>query len=114
MLTYKGYCGSVDYSEDDDVFFGKVEFIQGLISYEGTDVKSLKKAFHSAVNDYIESCEEQGIEPQKPFKGSFNVRVGADLHRRAALFAREKSLNLNRLVTEALENYLGAAEKVLL
>lgn len=107
MLKYKGYYGSVDYSEEDEVFFGKVEFIRGLISYEGTDVKSLKKAFQGAVNDYLKSCKEQGVEAQKPFKGSFNVRVGTDLHRKAVILAEKKNFNLNKVVTEALEKYLA-------
>ena len=107
MLKYKGYYGSVDYSEEDEVFFGKVEFIKGLISYEGTDAKSLKKAFQESVNDYLKSCQQQGLVAQKPFKGSFNVRVGTDLHRKAAILAKRKNFNLNKVVTEALEKYLA-------
>jgi predicted HicB family RNase H-like nuclease len=41
-LKYKSYIGSVDYSEEDKVLFGKIEFIRSLINYEATDVKSLK------------------------------------------------------------------------
>lgn len=106
MLEYKGYYGSIDYCPEDKVFYGKVEFINGLISYEGTDVKSIEKNFKSAINDYLEYCKKKDIEPQKSFKGSFNVRAGSDLHRRAVLYAQEKGSNLNKVVTEALENYL--------
>ena len=106
MMTYKNYLGSVNYSDEDRVFYGKVAYIRSLISYEGTDVDSLRQAFEEAVDDYLELCREEGTEPEQPFKGSFNVRTGSALHRRAAMFAKEKGVNLNKLVTEALERYL--------
>lgn len=107
MMEYNGYLGSVNYSDDDEIFFGKVDFIQSLVSYEGFDVASLRKSFHEAVDDYLTMCKERGIEPEKPFKRSFNIRPGTDLHRRAAIAAAERGINLNKLVVEALENYLG-------
>lgn len=108
MLKYKGYQGSVLFSKEDRVFHGKVEFIRALISYEGTDVDSLEAAFCEAVDDYLELCEEQGIAPDQPFKGTFNVRTGSQLHRHAALFAKEKGINLNNVVIDALKQYLPA------
>jgi len=107
MMSYKGHIGSVHYSDDDQVFFGKLEYIKSLVNYEGTDVKSLKQSFEEAVDDYLDLCTKEGIEAEQPFKGSFNVRAGSELHRRAALFAKEKGLNLNKVVTEALEHYLS-------
>ncbi|QUY44803.1 type II toxin-antitoxin system HicB family antitoxin [Acaryochloris marina] len=106
MMEYQGYFGSVNFSDEDEVFFGKVEFIRSLISYEGTDVQSLKSAFHEAVDEYHSDCAENEIEPERPFKGSFNIRPGTQLHRRAAITAQQRGINLNTLVTEALENYL--------
>ncbi|MCG9890387.1 MAG: type II toxin-antitoxin system HicB family antitoxin [Thermosynechococcaceae cyanobacterium MS004] len=106
MMEYKGYFGSVHYSDEDELFYGKAEFIRSLISYEGHDVSSLKTSFHEAVEDYLELCQQRGTEPEKAFKGSFNVRTGSDLHRRATLSAQQQGMNLNRLVTEALEQYL--------
>ncbi len=110
MMAHNGYYGSVHYNDDDQVFHGKLEFIRSLVSYEGTDVKALRAAFEEAVEDYIQLCREECRDPETPFKGSFNVRTGPDLHRRAALFAKSKGLNLNTVVTEALETYLPAPE----
>ena len=107
MMSYKGYYGSVHYSDEDFVFHGKIEFIRSLVSYEGSDVVSLRKAFEEAVDDYLELCIEEGRKPEKPFKGSFNVRTGVDLHRKVALFAKDKGTNLNKVVTEALKKYLS-------
>lgn len=103
VMTYKGYIGSVHYSEEEEVFHGKIEAINDLIMFEGTSVKELKKAFHEAVDDYLETCKEIGREPQRPFKGSFNVRIPSDLHRKAAAKATVMGVSLNQLVQKALE-----------
>lgn len=102
-MQHAGYYGSVHYSDDDRVFYGKIENIGALISYEGRDVDSLRAAFVAAVEDYLELCREQGREPERPFKGSFSVRVGPDVHRRTALAAKERGMSLNAFVTEALK-----------
>lgn len=107
MMAYKNYLGSVKYSDEDRVFCGKVEFIRSLISYEGTDVDSLRQAFEESVDEYLAWSTREGRTPEKPFKGTSNVRAGSDLHRRAVMRAREKGINLNSLVSEALEAYLA-------
>ena len=107
MMSYKGYYGSVHYSDEDGVFHGKIEFIRSLVTYEVREVKGLRKAFEDAVDDYLELCVQEGKEPEKPFKGSFNVRTGSELHRKATLFAQAKGTNLNKVVAEALEKYLS-------
>ena len=53
-LNYKGYIGSVAFSEKDNVFFGKIEGIDGLVNFEGESVKELTEAFHEAVDDYLD------------------------------------------------------------
>jgi predicted HicB family RNase H-like nuclease len=103
MMRYKNYYGSVHYSDEDNVFYGKVEFIRALVSYEGTDVKSLRKSFEEAVDDYLQTCKEQGKEPEQPFKGSFNIRIGSTLHQRIALEATKKGVTLNKYIVYLLE-----------
>ena len=97
MMGYKDYLGSVHYNDEDEVFHGKLEFIRALVSYEGTDVNSLRAAFKEAVEDYLELCQEKGEKPETPFKGSFNIRTGSDLHRRASLYAQSRDTSLNQL-----------------
>jgi predicted HicB family RNase H-like nuclease len=65
-MEYNGYFGSVHYNDDDKVFYGKLEFIRALVSYEGTDVVSLRAAFEEAVDDYLEFCKETGKQPENP------------------------------------------------
>jgi predicted HicB family RNase H-like nuclease len=103
VMTYKGYIGSVHYSEDDEVFYGKIEAINDLIMFEGESVKELKKAFHEAVDDYLDTCKKVGRHPHKPFKGSFNVRVSPAVHRMAAVKAKMLGMSLNQFVQKAIE-----------
>lgn len=107
MMEYKGYFGSVHYSDEDEVFYGKLAFIRDLVSYEGQSVSELKQSFHEAVDDYLEMCEQSGKKPQVPFKGTFNVRTGPDLHRDIVLYAESHNKNLNTVVKEALESYIS-------
>ena len=72
-LKYKDFFGSVEYSADDDCFFGKIIGTTDLVTFEGDSVDSLKAAFAEAVEDYLILCKEVGKEPQKTYKGSFNV-----------------------------------------
>ena len=61
-LKYKDFLGSVNFSEKDGVFFGKIEGIDGLVNFEGESVSELTNAFHEAVDEYLAYCEEEGIE----------------------------------------------------
>jgi predicted HicB family RNase H-like nuclease len=109
MMSYKDYLGTVSYSADDEVFYGELAFIRDLVSYEGHDVMSLKQAFEAAVDDYLELCHSQGRQANQPFKGSFSVRTGSELHREVALYAKEHNTSLNTVVIEALKHYLAQA-----
>ena len=105
-MEYKGYIGSVEFSEVDSVFFGKVMGIRALISYEGTTAKELIDDFHGAVDDYLTLCGENGVEPEKAYKGSFNVRVSPELHRQAVTYAAAHQMTLNSFVESAMRNTL--------
>lgn len=106
MLKYKGYHGSIHFDEEDLILFGKVEFIKALISYEGESAVEIKKAFEEAIDDYILMCKKENINPEKPFKGTFNVRVGEALHEKAAIAAIDRGIKLNEFVRQAIEHEL--------
>lgn len=106
-IEYKGYVGSVEFSENDSVFFGQIMGIRGLISYEGTTAEELINDFHGAVDDYLELCRAQGVEPERAYKGSFNVRISPELHRKAAICAASRNISLNSLVEQSLEKYVA-------
>ena len=70
-VEYKGYTGSVEFSEGDGIFFGKVQGIRALISYEGVGAADLLQDFRSAVDDYLSVCAEENKVPETAFKGIF-------------------------------------------
>jgi predicted HicB family RNase H-like nuclease len=109
-MQYKGYEGSVLYSAEDKILHGKLQGIRDFVIYDGEDVATLEKNFHGAVDEYLAFCEAEGKTPNVPFKGSVNVRLTRDLHRRAALFAEEKNRKLNAVINDALQQYLAHAE----
>jgi len=108
MLEYKGYFSIVHYSPESEIFFGKLEAIVDLVTYEGETAKGVKAAFEEAVDSYLETCEQVGKRPDKPYTGTFNVRVNTELHRKAAILSRQRNISLNQLVGEALARYVGA------
>ena len=109
LIEYKDYVGSVEFSQEDELFYGKIQGIRALISYEGTNAAELIKDFHAAVDDYLELCQKEGKEPEKAYKGSFNIRVSPDLHKRIAVYAMEHDITLNSFVEQSVEKQLATA-----
>jgi predicted HicB family RNase H-like nuclease len=107
LMRYKGFFGSINASIDDNCLFGKLEFIRPLVNYEGNTPTELKQAFEEAVDDYVSDCEARKIEPEKPFKGSFNIRIGEDRHMRVATFVNNKKFkSINDFVIQAIDHEL--------
>lgn len=104
LLQYKDYYATIHFSNEDDVFYGKVIGVNDLITFEGASVKELKHAFEEAIDDYLETCKELDKTPDKIYKGSFNVRIPSELHRQAAVFAAIRNMSLNDFVRYAI-NY---------
>ncbi|MGQ3684568.1 MAG: type II toxin-antitoxin system HicB family antitoxin [Candidatus Loosdrechtia sp.] len=110
ILTYKGFIGSVHFSADDKVFHGKIEGIGDLVTFEGSTVDELIKAFYDEVDDYMKLCKEHDKEPMKSYKGSFNVRISPELHRKAVVTAKKKGITLNKFIQRAIEKELVQKE----
>ena len=108
LMSYKDFVGSVVYSAADRVFHGKIEFVVDLVTFEGSSVSELEQAFKEAVDDYVALCNEIGKMPERPFAGTFNIRVKPELHRKAALKSLEKGVSLNQFVSEALTQYVSS------
>lgn len=106
ILQYKNYYGSVHFSAEDEVFFGKIIGINDLVSFEGASVKELKRSFQEAVKDYLDTCRKLKKEPNKTYKGTFNVRITSDLHKQAAVVAAQNNISLNDFVKTAIHYVL--------
>lgn len=108
VLSHKGYFSIVKYSPESELLYGKIEAIVDLVTYEGETAKEVKTAFEEAVESYLETCKLVGKKPDKPYTGTFNVRVNAELHRKAAILSKQRSISLNQLMGEALARYVEA------
>lgn len=112
-LEHKGYYGSVEYSSRDGLLHGKVIGINDLVAYEGASVKELKEAFEGSVDDYLETCKEHGKEPNRFYRGVFNIRTSSEIHRELSIMADRKKMKLNELVNKAFDYLVKNEAKVL-
>jgi predicted HicB family RNase H-like nuclease len=104
VIIYKDFIGSVHFDSDDETFYGKIEGINDLVTFEGHEVKELKKAFQEAVEDYLSICSDLNKNPHKSFKGSFNIRINPELHRLAYQIATLEGVSLNQLIRDAISH----------
>ncbi len=106
VLTYKGFIGSAHFSDEDKVFHGKIEGIDDLVTFEARDVDGLIKAFRNEVDDYVTLCKVLKKKPEKSYKGSFNIRIPPEIHRKAVQKAKVRGISLNLFVQGAIEKEL--------
>lgn len=107
-ITYKGYLGSVNFSAEDGVFFGKVEGIDGLVNFEGASVDELTQSFHDAVDDYVEYCQAEGLPLHKSYSGQLNIRISPETHSRIAILAKQTGVTINSFIRSALDMRVAA------
>ena len=110
-LKYKDFIGSVAFSEEDNVFFGKIEGIEDLVTFEGESVSELKEAFHESVEHYLVFCKEHDKAPHKSYSGALNVRLTPDMHRQVAALSSITGDSINSLIRQGVEMLLTAARK---
>lgn len=108
-LEHNGYLGSIEASIEDKCLYGRVEFINDLVSYQGDTIEELKAAFQESVDDYLATCTANSKDPDRPFSGTFNIRIGSDLHKKVAIAAKQADSSLNDFIRQALEK---SVEKV--
>jgi predicted HicB family RNase H-like nuclease len=106
MMEYKGYIGKVEVDDEAGILHGEVINIRDVITFEGSSVDEIHKAFRESVDDYLEFCAQRGETPEKPFSGKFVVRLPTELHRKAYIQAKLADKSLNSWVTEVLQTVL--------
>lgn len=102
MMEYKGYLGRVEYDDEAGIFHGEVINLRDVITFQGETVQELRTAFQESVDDYLAFCAERGEAPERPYSGTFTIRVPPELHRDAALLAKLRNKSLNSWVAELL------------
>ena len=105
ILQYKGYHAKIVFDNETFSLRGKIEGINDLVNFESKDLNTIEQEFHDAVDDYLELCKEVGKKPEKEYKGTFNVRISPELHKKIALMASKNGDTLNKTIEKALEEY---------
>ena len=103
MMRYKGYVGEVTYDDKAKLFHGEVIGLKDIITFQGTTVKELEKAFKDSVDDYLAWCKKRGEKPERMFSGKIHVRMTPDLHAHLAIEAAHHSISLNELINNKLQ-----------
>lgn len=103
MMTYKGYSGTVRFDDESEIFHGEILGVRDVVTFQGTTVEEVKRAFEESIDDYLEFCEERGEEPDKPFSGKFLVRIDPRLHRKLYELSADEGESLNAWLSEKLE-----------
>lgn len=109
-LQYKGYFGAVELDYEDHTFYGDVVNIRDVITFEGRTVEELEASFRQAVDAYLELCDRQGVEPEKPFSGQLPLRTSPGVHLALAVLAERRGRSMNELINDALVASLRRSE----
>ncbi len=104
MFEYKGYTGVVEFDPELSLFAGHVIDLRDEIYFEGASVEELTASMQRAIDHYLSVCEARGEEPERPFSGKLNLRLGPDLHRAAAVAAAAEGESLNAWLTKLVES----------
>ena len=103
MMEYKGYHATIEYDAEDSIFVGEVFGIADSLNFHGKSVDELRQMFEQSIENYLDLCEKIGKEPDKEFKGTFNIRITPELHKKAALEAQKNNISLNQYVQNCIE-----------
>jgi predicted HicB family RNase H-like nuclease len=106
MLIYKGYMGHVEFDDETDIFHGEIINTRDVITFQGSTVAQIKKAFKESIDDYLNFCKERNEEPEKPFSGKFNLRIDPELHRQVYIAAKQDKISLNNWIAEAIKHHI--------
>ena len=83
MMKYKGYVAAVEFDDTVGLLhgWGANSGSYPIATFEATYVNGIRREFERSIDEYLATCKEGGVEPQKPFSGTRNLRLGSDLHR---------------------------------
>lgn len=102
-MTHEGYLATLEIDEDAGVIHGRVINANAMLTFEGETLAELRRAFCDTIADYRDWCKERGVEPGKPYSGTFSLRIAPELHRRVAEQAAKAGESINQFIAERLE-----------
>lgn len=101
-LAYKGYAAHVEYDPEGRILYGRVLDLRDIITFQSESVAEIEGEFHTSVDEYLAFCNEQGIEPAKPFSGKLILRIPPETHRAAMRAAVREHKSLNAWLTDVV------------
>ena len=102
-LTYKGFTAKIEFSADDNVFFGRLLGLKDIVGFHGETVEELKDSMRQSVDFYIETCEKEGKQMKKSYSGKVLFRLPDKLHAEIAEAATRRGKSINEWGKEVLE-----------
>ena len=112
LMGYKGYHARIEFDSADQIFIGYVLGINDSLNFHGESVKELTQSMHNCIDNYLDYCAQIGKEPEREFKGSFNVRIKPEQHKKVALYAASDGITIYQFVSRAIDNEIGLLERV--
>ena len=106
LMEYGGYHAKIEFDTEDQIFVGHVLGINDSVNFHGRSVDELARELENAVSNYLEYCKQAGKEPEREYKGSFNVRIKPEQHRKVALHAASEGITINQFVARAIDDEL--------
>ena len=106
MIKYNNYAGVVEYDDEGKIFIDEVIGLRDVVTFQGRSATELEKSFKQSLDLYLEMCKRDGLEPQNPYSGRFNLRLAPELHRQIAERAALEKTSLNEFVSHILEDAL--------
>ena len=104
MLKYKKYIGDcIEYDSKGKIFTGEVLGLRTVLTFQGRTPEEIEMSFKETIDLYLEMCKEDGVSPEKPYSGKFNVRISPTLHREIAIKAKSERVSINDFVINAIE-----------
>ena len=105
-MTVNGYVAVIAYDSDIELFRGEFVGLNGGADFYAADVKSLHSEAKLSLQTFLDACQEEGVEPKKPFSGKLNLRIDPDLHESATIAAAASNRSLNQFIGDAVRQLL--------
>lgn len=110
VMEYKGLVGKISYDAQDKIFYGEVIGGRTFLSFAGKSADELEQSFHESVDEYFEFCKEQGITPEKTWKGKLTFRPRTDeLRQKIWLRATANNMSVNEWMNRVIESAVEQA-----
>ena len=105
MLTYKDYIAKINFDENENIFHGEIINLKDVITFQGSSVDELKKAFIESVDDYLEFCRIRNEKPDTPLNGYVSLQIPLETQRKLIEAAKRTGKDFDIWAVETLQKH---------